>query len=228
MRAPLFLKCLAKAVLRYGLRLFTAGLPLGDLLVDIADGVMQDWQRQRDEQDRRAELQALAQGNAQEVRRQVAEVLAEVAAHQPEEVRETLAAYLAQVPATICQSLRRPDDPTGTTVPGWLRLYRGDDLLRFLPARLPRFRPGDRVLPGIDRELVAMLGAGGFGEVWKARTGSGCWVALKFCLDTAAARELSRHEADLHDFSTCRQQRPHQRAREPGPRTVRHRFRRCR
>jgi hypothetical protein len=178
------------------LNLLTPGLPLGDLLLDIADGVWQDWQSQRREQDRRTELQVLTKANAQEVRRQVAEVLAEVAAHQPPQVREALAAYLAQVPATICQSLRRPDDPTGTTVPGWLKVRRAADLLRFLPTHLPRFRPGVRPLPGADRELVELLGAGGFGEVWKARTEAGSWVALKFCLDPDTAKALE-NEAHL-------------------------------
>ena len=67
------------------------------------------------------------------------------------------------------QSLRRPADPSGKTVPAGLALRRPEDLLPLLPQGLPRFKPGDRPLPGVDRELVELLGSGGFGEVWTAR-----------------------------------------------------------
>ena len=97
--------------------------------------------------------------------------------------------------------MRRPSDPTGRTVLPSLSLRRPEDLLALLPQRLPRFKPGDQPLPGVDWQLVELLGTGGFGEVWKATNPhmpSAPAVALKFCLDPQAAKTL-RHEAAVLD-----------------------------
>jgi serine/threonine protein kinase len=83
-------------------------------------------------------------------------------------------------------------------VPPGLRLRRASDLVPFLPDRMPRFRAGVRPIPGVDLELVELLGVGGFGEVWKARNphlANIPPVALKFCLDPEARTRLLRHEA---------------------------------
>ena len=69
----------------------------------------------------------------------------------------------------IRRSLRRPSDPSGKTTAAGTAFRKPDDLAPLLPAGLPRFKAGDRPLPGVDWELVELLGVGGFGEVWKAR-----------------------------------------------------------
>jgi formylglycine-generating enzyme required for sulfatase activity/serine/threonine protein kinase len=192
-----FLKCVAKAALDNApkalLGLFMPAV--ANALWDIAGDVVKNWKEQTPRPDeRRAEVQALAAAPAAEVRRQAEEAVAAVAADQPEPLRRSLVTYLTQLPGAVRRSLRRVDDPTGATVPAQLPLDKPEDVLPFLPTRLPRFQPGDRVG---GCQLEELLGVGGFGEVWKAsdprRPGP---VALKFCTDPTAARVL-RNEAAL-------------------------------
>lgn len=97
------------------------------------------------------------------------------------------------------RSLKRSDDPTGTTVPATFSLNSPDDFAELLPARPPRFAPG-QALPGKPGwVLVEPLGVGGFGEVWLARHSrmASLTGAVKFC-HGEAARDL-QHESTLID-----------------------------
>jgi hypothetical protein len=189
--------CIGRAVVKNGPRALASAVPFGESLFDIATNAFQEYRKDHGEGHLRAELQQLAQATPAEVH-QVAE---QVAAHGPAEIRLSLVSYLDQLPSAVHQSLRRPSDPEGRTVPSGRPLTKAEDLLAFLPVGPPRFKPGDRPLAA-DWELVKMLGKGGFGEVWKARHLNRSMqkpVALKFCLDPVAANTL-RNEATIHNM----------------------------
>jgi formylglycine-generating enzyme required for sulfatase activity len=190
------LRRFAKNLVKKGPKLLLDWVPGAGHVYEAAVETWEDYQRDQSVDALRAEVQALAQAPAAEVRQEVEQAVGAEAGDQPPEVRRALTAYLAQVPAAIRRSLRRPSDPGGITVPATMSFRGPEDLVPLLPPRPPRFKPGDR-LPGAgDWELVEPLGAGGFGEVWLARhaTFQATRAAVKFCLDDAARKRLLEHE----------------------------------
>ncbi len=163
------LRCLAQAVAKNGVKFLCGLVPGGDVLFEIAADAWENYRQGHEENGLRAEVQALAQASPEQVQGEVDKAVRAGAAGLPEDARQKLTAYLGQVPGMIRRSLRRPSDPTGTTMPANLPLRHAEDLLPFLPPRPPRFRPGVRPIPGVDWVLEEPLGVGGFGEVWKAR-----------------------------------------------------------
>ena len=174
-----------------------------DVLPEIARDVWQRWRKGRGVEEIRLEIEAVAQASAQEARQQAADAAAEVAQEAPperrEEFREAAQAYLTLLPGSIRRSMRRPEDPSGTTVPPTHVPRSHKDLVALLPSGMPRFKPGDPA-PSGDWRLEQLLGVGGFGEVWLARhprMRSMPPVALKFCLDADTASALRREEGLL-------------------------------
>jgi tetratricopeptide (TPR) repeat protein len=201
MHVPLvFLKLVGKGVANA----FGGGIA-GDLLFEALPEIAADawkwWAAERSPEQRRADLSALAQASPSEVRAEIADIVLELVAAKPTLNQQALAMYLSLIPGQIRKSLRRPGDPKGTTVAYEQVPRQADDLIPFLPAKLPRFKPGDRPLPGVDWELDELLGVGGFGEVWRARNpllDGVPAVALKFCLDQNMAQYLRNEAAVLN------------------------------
>src|SRR5262245_16002016 len=98
MRPLALLKCLGKALVRHG------GIALGlgwaaDIAANIGEEVWAAWGLQTNEDQRRAELEAIVRMAAQEFRRQVEEVVREVASGQPPQVQQHLSRCLENLPA---------------------------------------------------------------------------------------------------------------------------------
>jgi len=192
---------IVKAVGKAALNVAGGGF-MGDVLVHalpaIAQNAWEGWRRDRDDKQQREDVQAIVRMAANEIRDEVRKVIQEIAPDRSPEIQLELEQFLTQIPVALRQSLKSQADPTGHSLPLDFVIDSPDVLLSILPSRLPKFKPGDRPLKGIDWELEELLGCGGFGEVWKAKNpffDGVAPVALKFCLDPASTDRLLRHEA---------------------------------
>ena len=193
------MKCVAEAVVAKGVKGLAEIVPGGQYLFDVANEALKRMRDRKRATELRAEVLAAAQATNEEAKQIAAQVAREVAAGAPPEDRLALEMYLTQIPGVVRQSLKRADDPSGRSVPDGFALNDAADLLKRLPSRPAKFRPGDP-LPGKPGwQLVELLGTGGFGEVWLARNPSLSALkgAVKFGLDPQARDRLLRHEGAL-------------------------------
>src|SRR5205823_4962724 len=144
-------------------------VPGGSYLVDVAQEALRRLKERRQANQLKEEVVKAAAATFEEAKELAEKVAREVAPAAPTEDRIALELYLTQIPGAVRQSLRRAEDPSGKTAPANFGLNDPADLLRRLPARAARLRPGDP-LPGKPGwQLVELLGTGGFGEGWLGR-----------------------------------------------------------
>lgn len=167
----------------------------------VAEHVLDAYRNQRDKQQLRLELEALMQASFDQFRGELRDAMNDNRLQLPDEARAAVEAFLCQFQASARQAARQFGDPSATTVPATIAIDSADSLAAFLPQRPPRFKVGDSV-PGLPSwKLVEPLGAGGFGEAWKATHPYEGEAAFKFFTDPTARQHFTEAEAAaLHEI----------------------------
>ncbi len=162
-----------------------------------AGAVWDAWSRTSTAADRRVELLSLARAPAGAIPPLAKQIVTETVADRPPEIRARLETVLTLIPRLIRQWLRQTEDPRGLSMAPNQSPFHANDLLPLLPVRLPRFKLGDRPIPGAARELVELLGVGRLGSTWLARDPAAATtppVVLKFYEDPALYGRLRSPE----------------------------------
>lgn len=163
--------------------------------VELFQGVWKKWQERKQRDQMRKEMEELAKKTAEQLAAEVREKL-HLIAPDDADARQALEQYVTLIPAAIRQSCKRAEDPSGRSVPVSLVPAGPHDLVRLFPVAVPLFRPGVG-LPGLSSWVLnALLGAGGFGEVWLAThaVDGRRRAAVKFCTEPADKLKLLEHE----------------------------------
>ena len=155
------------------------------------------WSRGQSHEARRAALNELAALSQEEARRQAADGLTLSAPYDRPQDLIAASAYLAAIPRTL-DRVWRDEDPTRVYSPGTVSWEGPNGLLAALPADAPPYDPPCD-LPSSPYRLEQLLGAGGFGAVYRAAAASLQHLpfAVKFCLDPALAPALHQERSNL-------------------------------
>jgi serine/threonine protein kinase len=196
-----FMKCVVEAVAANGVQGLLEMVPGGKYIYKVGEDAIKRYREKKARKKLEDEVKELIVARA-DVALAVAKQAVEEAALQlsPRE-KELVIQYVSAIPEAARQSLKRKDDPTGTSLPFGFTVHEPADVVKLLPPFPPRFVPGEWV-PGREDNwrLERRLGGGGFGEVWLARhvfKRSEKPRAVKFCTDPVARRRLVMHEKDL-------------------------------
>ena len=192
-RAQSLLECLGRALCDKGRRALTGELRFGDVLPEVAKATLEQAHKQLSTDELRTALGDIAAQEPHAYAERLLKVIAGLERLQPVPYKEALKDYLSSWPAMARQVLRRPSDPKGHRPPEGVQFYKPDDLLMFLPARLPLFRAGVTPAHLEDWKLTSFRGIGECSEVWAGESASHPELspaALKFVTDPQSAAQV--------------------------------------
>ena len=196
-----FFKCVAEAVVEKGAKGLAGMVPGGAFAVGVAEAAWKKYRDRKRDAELRAEIQSMANATFEQAKAAAAEAAREAMPAATPDDQFQLEMYLTQIPAAVKQSLKRPDDPTGLSVPAGFSMKSPDDVLKWLPPRVPKFRPNDPVPGKPGWVLAEQIGVGGFGEVWLAKHPKFATLvgAIKFCHDLESRDRDLMHESGVVD-----------------------------
>jgi serine/threonine protein kinase len=143
-------------------------------------------------------LAELAAVPPDEARRQAVAAVEELAPDAAAVDKSRAVEYLAAIPACVQRSMVPDRVSGGLTMPPTMKVDDPHALLQLLPIDVPPyFAPC--TLPGTEYRLEELIGAGGFGAVYRAGSPSLQYLplAIKFCLDPALLSSLRQERNNL-------------------------------
>src|SRR5262245_34734821 len=152
------LRCVGEAIAVKGLKALATLVPFGEAGYEIAEEAFHRIRAALRERREQAALAAAAAAGSDEARSEAEAAARQVAAEHglSAEQQADLVRYLSLVPCSVRQTLKRPADPAGKTMPASFRLKDAGQLAALLPSRMPAFKPGDRPKGVGNWELVEL------------------------------------------------------------------------
>lgn len=190
-RINALLECIGLAVCEKAGRQLARDARFGDVLLDVAKATLEYAKKSLAADDLAQAFGQIASLTRDAMKERLDPLLDGLARVHALPFRAELREYLALLPSCARRFLTRPSDPTGKTVPDAVQIQKPEDLLLFLPPRLPHLRTTPEGLEGW--QLVEPLAFGEADETWRATDPSqtGAVAALTFVTDAEARKAVA-------------------------------------
>jgi len=147
------LRIVGKAVAKYTLNADAFGLPVGDILVELAEEALRTWKEHSGEQQRRAELQTMAYASVEEIGKEVGEIVRTEFAHLPQQSQQEAVRYLMQLSSNYRGKCTHPVSAGRQAVVLPIALNDARELVSLLPEIPPSFKPSPRSRKMTEEEI---------------------------------------------------------------------------